>query len=61
MWAEFANLGWLVLGKPAPLPCTPYPNEQLKLRDPNDLGKGFRIDPTVPVPEPVPESPPSAG
>jgi hypothetical protein len=45
----------------APLPCTPYPNEQLKLRDPNDLGKGFRIDPTVPVPEPVPESPPSAG
>jgi hypothetical protein len=39
------------------LPCTPYPNEQLRLRDPNDLGKGFWIDPSVAVPEP----PPSAG
>lgn len=41
------------------LPCTPYPNDQLRMRDPNDLGKGFRIDPSVPVPEPEP--PPSAG
>jgi hypothetical protein len=39
------------------LPCTPYPNEQLRMRDPNDLGKGFWIDPSVAVPEP----PPSAG
>lgn len=43
----------------AALPCTPYPNEQLRLRDPNDLGKGFRIDPTVVVPPAEP--PPPAG
>ena len=31
----------------APLPCTPYPNPALRLRDPGNLEAGFRIDPTL--------------
>jgi hypothetical protein len=31
----------------APLPCTPEPNPGLRLRRPNELGSGFRIDPAA--------------
>ncbi len=33
-----------------PFPCTPYPNQALRLRRDDDLGAGFRIDPTVAAP-----------
>jgi len=29
----------------APLPCTPYPNPELQLRQDNDLGSGFMFVP----------------
>jgi len=30
-----------------PFPCTPYPNEALRMRRDGDLGAGFAIDPDV--------------
>jgi hypothetical protein len=30
-----------------PFPCTPYPNQALRLRREGDLAAGFRIDPSV--------------
>ena len=29
----------------APLPCTPYPAPRLMLREPEDLGSGFQLEP----------------
>ena len=43
----------------APLPCTPEPNQALRLRRDGDLGSGFVLDPNVTPGRAVPDSPPA--
>jgi hypothetical protein len=62
--ATYATAGKLVLYVPqkgkqcwdSPLPSTPYPRPDLRLRRPGDLASGFVIDPSLTAPSTQPSA-----